>query len=533
MADDQLKLDIVVDDNGAAKKLADVDAGVNKVVDSAGKATPQVEKLSSGFGSMAGMLGRLTVGVSVAIPVLTFLSAQLRAAAEDARKFADGARDLDSIPQRIQALTSAAADNRVGFEQMIGGLTRLQQAIGSGKLNDEIRALHINLGEFKKADITEQFLQINEAIASIEDPLERASAKARIFKGDAEEMGRLAKQGFRDAVDGANTMKTETIAILDEISRKWDETTNKISSKTKSIIADMLAGAITKGQDAGGIIGLLNGLQGKLFGVDTPNLPGSPLAKPGAALGAGADTDRASRLLTDQRNAQVEANEAKQAIEEANFAMDAYLRKIGQVTSFVPAFMAIHDLEIQLAKQGEIWGESLKTGVEAAVGRINAGLVQSMMQLQIISGLSREADARTNASIQSDIDRMNGVGTGGVTVFGGVDTPWREGFTGSTAELAAAEQGLFTEANRNVSRGFTPRGVVNPRGIKPPVGSVPVGNPGGFSSVVNPAGGGIVQNITNTISANGSVFESVEEFVRRISEGMAERERAQGARPSR
>ncbi|MDP2319562.1 MAG: hypothetical protein Q8O42_09530 [Acidobacteriota bacterium] len=390
---DELKLDIIVDEHGSAKALADVDAGVNKVVGSAKQATPEVERLGGSFGGAASLLSRFAIGAAVAVPVITFLSSQLRAAAEDARKFTDAAKDLETDAQRIQALTHAAADNRVGFDQMVGGLTRLQQSIGSGKLNDELRELHINLDGFRQGDITEQFLEINAAIAAIEDPLERAAMKARIFKGDAEEMGRLAKAGFQEAVDGAVFMKTETIAILDEMSRKWDETTNYIAAKSKSVLADMLAGAVTAGRDGGGIIGLMNGFTGLLYGEQGPTPPGSPLVGPAQATGPGTDIAEASARLTEQRNAQVAANEAAQAIEEANFAMDAYLRKLGQVTTFVPEFMAIHELEVQLAKQGEAWADVLDANVGAAVDRINAKFVNAvMMNTQLMGGAQSERD---------------------------------------------------------------------------------------------------------------------------------------------
>lgn len=381
MADDNLKLDIIVDEHGSTKVLADVDAGVNKVVGSAAQGAPQVEKLSGSFLGMSGNVAKLAAGLGVAIPVLTFLSSQLRAAADDARKFSDAAQDLESDAQRIQALTNAAEDNRVGFDQMVGGLTRLQQNIGSGKLNDELRELHINLDALRQGDITEQFLEINEAIAAIEDPLDRAAMKARIFGGDAKEMGRLAQEGFRDTVDGVTTMRDETIAAMSDVDKEFDRVVAEMSRKSKSLVAE-------------GFIGFLN-MMGRSGWQEAGKAQSNPdVGRPGGGpeqlpvMRAPSPDTLKSLLATD-----MEASLQREAIEEANFAMDAYLRKIGQVSSFVPEFMAIHDAEVLLAKQGEAWADVLDTNVGAAVDRINAKFVNAvMMNTQLMGGAQSERD---------------------------------------------------------------------------------------------------------------------------------------------
>lgn len=422
---DELKLDIVVDEHGSAKKLDDVDAGVNKIVGSATQATPQVEKLSGSFLGMAGNAGKLAVGLGVAIPVLTFFSSQLRAAAEDARKFTDAAQDLESDAQRIQALTFAAAENRVSFDQMTGGLQRLQERIGSGKLNADLRALHINLESFRQSDIVDQFLEINDAIAAIESPLDRASMKARVFKGDAEELGRLAKAGFREAVDGAEMMSKDTIQALSDMEKAFDDTVARLKAKSKNLVAE-------------GFIGFLNlmgrqGWQGPEKNNFMPEPPGRP-GQPEALPTMGADPGWAARnieLLNEQLAAQ-------KAVQENLYRIDEIFRQIDASQKLV-------------VKSGGDWSEVLNTRVAAAVDNINAKFVNAVMLNERLKGsavderdrLMQQLTATTNPNESSFDKRFNEIDQEAKAKLAAVDQTDR-------VSAATAENAILEEMNLKV-----------------------------------------------------------------------------------
>lgn len=546
MAEDQLKLDIIVDDHGGVKTLADVDAGVQKVVGTAAQATPEVAKLSSSFLGLSGGLAVVTGATAVAAPVITYLSSQLRAAAEDAGKFSAAADLLQADASRIQALTIAAEGNGVGVDSMIGALTRLQERLGSGKINSALAELHLNLDQIKRADITEQVLLITEAINEIPDPLERASARAKIFKGDAEEMGRAAKAGFREAADGAQTMSKETIQALDDISKQFDRVAAQMKAQAKNLVAEAFVGMFNAFKD-----------MRQNLGVDRPDLPtlpgrpGQPEPLPTAPDNPGWAA-RNMALLDEQLQAQ-------HAITEEGFRQDAVFRSIAQAQALI-------------VKSGGDWADVLSTRVSTAVDAINAKLVNAvMMNTQLTSGAQAERDRLTakltattdpNASAfdkrfneidQQHKDKMAAVDqTDRVSAAQAENAIWEETNL-KILELGNSWDNVIAKTDDARVRGDALKstyeqlaasmqpagGTALPGGLVMPTAEqianhryygpvTPTGQP-------DPARMGGAAPITNTfhINASGSVFESVEDFVRRIEQGLAERERNQGARTGR
>ena len=518
---DTLKLDVFVDEHGAVQTLKNVDDGVNKVKSSAAQTGLSTAQLNAQFDALRGRtdvlaarslpaMGAGLVSVAalggVAIGAFTLFAATVREAAADAEKFTDAADALQAPVTRIQQITTAAAESKVGFDAMVGGLTRLQERIGKGGLNADLEKLGINLHAFREADIVEQFLQIADAIAGIDDPAERAAMRVKVLGGNSEEMARLMKKSFREATDDVTGMSAASIAALDEMKTEWDGLTRTVSNFSREAAIAMAFFLTGRDPESGG-----PDAHDFLFGVNpgTPTLPSGP-GVPG--LGPVRPPDALGIDLIDQNiRASIAINQLADAHKEANFAMDEYLRKIGQVVTFVPEFMALYDAQKLLAKGGLDWADTLNKNVGAAVDLVTGKLVKAM-EINIM--LSGEAGGRRDTLMEQLTQTSNPNESDADRRFNAIDARYKKlmAMVDQTdrATAAGAENAILEATNLEVMQ------------LQQGVG----------------AGGGRLASVTNqtTIDARGALFDSpgsMDQFVRRIETLLAERSVAGGGKVSR
>lgn len=400
MADDQLKLDVIVDDHGGVKVLEDIDRGVAKVTNTASTSKTVLDQLGQQFGvntvnmsafgaeTEAGILGLsgLSIAAGLAVPVAAALGVALRSAAEDARKFAEAGELLDEVPSRMQAVAAAAEAAGGSGDRMVAILVNLQEKIGSGKLDGDIRRLTGSLQGFKDQGIVDQLLDINEAINDIDDQSARAAERVRVFGSDAEEMGRRAKAGFREAVNGATTMKDDTIKELAELEKQFDGFISRVKQKSKAFTAETF-------------MAFLHGLQnnhddaGASENQGIGELP-TPRRASNISLGstlptAGADPAALSQLFEMDKAAADLKKEIAGSLEASIKMAEIWGSEMPEAILFVsPAFAQLQKNQEQIAKAGGDWADVLNKRVAAAVDNINGKLVNAVMLNSQIAGNS-------------------------------------------------------------------------------------------------------------------------------------------------
>jgi uncharacterized iron-regulated protein len=577
---DELRLDVIVDEHGSAQKLSDVDAGVAKVIERAqvgkgtlddlGKAfgvnTVNLSAFEAGAAGTASTLSLVSTIAGIAVPVVVALAGAFQSAAEQAKKLTETSDQLGTSATRIQAITQAAAEDGVSFEKMAAGLTKLQERIGSGKLNDELRDLHINIVAFKETDIVGQFTDLSEAIGRIEDPLARATMKARVFGDGAKEMGRLAKEGFKEAVDGATTMSAETIRVLNDAEKQYTDFVSHIKTQSKTLAAEGFGASLGAFKNIRQYIGV-----DAVEMPDAPKRPGQPErlptpSDPGPDGASFAQLAEMVKAAADLRKEIVGSAEASVELE------GIWTNAAGHIEFVSPIFKTIRDLQYEIAKGAESWGNALDRNVLAKLTSITDRLGSTIVSENLEqSDITRRLNAKNDAP-KSEFDRQ----------FNAIDKELKDKIDAAstlpdqgsrnivqnealeTANLKVQELqanwdlvGQKTDAvtsktlalgnsyaslagGGSAGGGFQPGGgTALPGGLVAPTAEQ-LANHRYFGPVTANGqpdlarmGGAAPGPTTINIHANNSYFDSIDDLVKKVAEGLDERDKNLGVRASR
>jgi hypothetical protein len=501
----------------------------------------------------------------VALAGVAAYASALRSAAEDATTFANAGALLDVLPSRIAAISTATEEFGGSSAQMLGALERFQVVIGSGKLDADIRRLTGDLAGFKDKDIVTQLVELNTAIDALDNPLERAAARARAFGGDAQEMGRLAKEGFHEAVEGAHTMSDETITELARLEQAFDGFIVRAKTRSKALVAESFVGLMhffsTNTEDAGAGSGQDLGL---------PTAPGAPgRSLPGSLPTPGANPEALAQLLTMDKAAADLKKEISASLDMSIRMAEIWGSEMPEAITFVsPALEQLRRNQELIAKAGGDWADVLTRRVAAAVDSINAKFVNAVMLNNQLRGsaagnrdqLMQELTATTNPNESAYDKRFNEIDQQFKAKLAGVDQTDR-------VSAAAAENAILEEMNLEVlklqqqwektgasvdahkakieSLGHSYQGALNPgAGTQLPNGLVmptaeqlanhryfgPVdanGRPDA-ARMGGAAPAPIIINANNSVNTDGW-----DELVRRVEQGLDERGRDQGTRTRR
>jgi hypothetical protein len=563
MADDQLKLDVVVDDHGGVSTLEKVDAGVNKVKASADSAKPSLDALGQQFGvntvsmerfaaenatsevSLARFAG-LAGGVAVA--AVTALAIGFRAAADSATQFVEAGERLSAPASRIQQITQAAADNGVSFDEMTGALAKFQERVASGKADQALRDLHVDLAAFKQLNVVDQFLQLGPAIGKLEDPLERVHLRTEALGTDSGKMATLLTQAFADVANSADKMSDHTSESLNQFEKNFSQTWDHIKTKTLNTLGEMAVATIDFVNQAipdSKSLGALPKVQGREGHQPAP-LPNEP---------AGVDPAGMMKFLEEDFK-------QRQAITEEGYRQDAVMRSIAEAQAII-------------TKGASVWADVLEHRVARSVDAITSKLTNAItLNTQLMGGAQQERDrlmakltATTNPNESEYDQRFSAIDQDTKRKLAAVDQTDR-------GTAASAENAILEEMNLKVQElqqnwdgvsqkteavtqktlalgtsyaalgggggGFQPGGgTALPGGLVAPTAEQ-LANHRYFGPVTANGqpdlarmGGAAPGPTTINIHANNSYFDSIDELVKKVAEGLDERDKNLGVRASR
>ncbi len=147
---------------------------------------------------------------------------------------ADYSGMLDDISDRtglaaskVAVLNRAAIEAGVGAESLVGALERMNRTIGGAiagnqAAKDALTGLGVSLSELKGLDADDQMQILAKALASIEDPAERAARATEIFGKSSSKLLELLKD-FEGATDAARRGMLLTADDIDHLSASAEE----------------------------------------------------------------------------------------------------------------------------------------------------------------------------------------------------------------------------------------------------------------------------------------------------------------------
>lgn len=205
MAEKQLKIDILVDADGAVVKLKSLDDAMSRLSDrsltkvatgistvdkelgklqkSFDKTAESASRQSSATDRMVGSLGKfLTVGA---------ILGAIKKTGEWADKLDDLSQSTNLSIGFLQKLERSANLNNSSIDKLSGSVLQLEQRIGGASKGTvaAVQKLGLSFDEIRKADTEPRLRAIVLAISKIEDPAEAAAAKMAL-------LGRSGTQDF-------------------------------------------------------------------------------------------------------------------------------------------------------------------------------------------------------------------------------------------------------------------------------------------------------------------------------------------------
>lgn len=224
----------------AAAKLTamgqDVPPGIQKLASSVNDAG----KASTGFlGSLNGVnaaLGAFGLAMSVT-GVVRFVGSVFSAASQ----IHDMSLKLGISTDAIQGFKHAAEQGGSSIDAVGVAITKMNDHLAEGKKStvQALRDAGLEFDNIRRMKPEEAFLAITDAIAGIEDPMERSRLAVELFGRSGAELLPAIQENFRQTANSADKMSQDTIDSLEKAEDSWERLYNKVTIVTGSLIGKM------------------------------------------------------------------------------------------------------------------------------------------------------------------------------------------------------------------------------------------------------------------------------------------------------
>ena len=170
------------------------------------KASAKTKGFGSSIGGAMGAMVNPAVLATAAVAAVGAALMKVNAAMERLDEIAKKSKSLGISGQTLMEFQHAAELAGVSAGGMSKGLQKMQKGIGealggTGLAKDALEMMGIELQSFGQLDADEQFLQLADKIASIQNPAERAAMATAMFGRAGADMLPLLMQG-REAIEG-------------------------------------------------------------------------------------------------------------------------------------------------------------------------------------------------------------------------------------------------------------------------------------------------------------------------------------------
>lgn len=266
-----LKIDVTVDENGAARRnLTDIEGGLKKVGQTASEfAAERVAVLDAKFAKLdetldesisltdklresrenhdnqaarsTSVIGDLTKAVVAYISIQGVVGA-IRSTTEWAGSLEGLSARLKVPVDDLQRLSYAAQQNGVSFGTVTSALGTLEQRVGSNKSGaaGAMNEMGIAFQNVRGSDPIALFTQIGDAVSGIEDPYQRAQRAQALFGGQGNELVPLLTSNLRAMMQAADDAGAVMDSGLATRAAAADRTITNLTTHGKVLLAEFL-----------------------------------------------------------------------------------------------------------------------------------------------------------------------------------------------------------------------------------------------------------------------------------------------------
>ncbi len=268
----QLKIDVVVDDNGAAQKLAQIEQGLTKVDAAAGRARDSQGRFVKGVGdstaaaaaSIQGASAKSvsafasmnnaamgffkTMGAFVGANVVQSVASTIANVVGNSVKMAGSLVDLSAKTgltiSTLQKLDFVGMQAGVSMEQFASAVFKVGNRIGKSNGSDgvawAVKELGLNLLELKNMNPDKQIETLLSALSRVGDEQDRNALGVELFGKSFEGVAAAVTSGYDEMWKSARTSGDEQIKALDDAADAWDRFTQNAQANLVNLLGSMV-----------------------------------------------------------------------------------------------------------------------------------------------------------------------------------------------------------------------------------------------------------------------------------------------------
>ncbi len=275
----QLKIDIILDDNGAVDKAKSLEAavrGIEGAANATGAAQQNLAKTtSSSFASMSSAaagwvkMASAVYGGMLIDRGIDSLQRWTGEALKSSSALVDMSAKSGLSTRTLQQMNFVAAQSGVSMNAFANAATML--GVNAGKGTDAFRVAIKGLGlDFEKVrqmGPDQLFHTVVQAAEKIEDPVKRNTLLLQAFGGRAREALPAIASGYSEIARQANITADSQIRMLDDLGDKWDA----FIENRKAGFRSMMGSFVEAGQNRGAL-GVMQTLGAWLHGMDAKDV---------------------------------------------------------------------------------------------------------------------------------------------------------------------------------------------------------------------------------------------------------------------
>ena len=372
--------------------------------------------------------------------------------------------------QLLSGMKSTLEESGTSLDAFAKGIFTAQKNLGQiGSDTDKaaiaIKQLGLNLVELRNAS-PEQFLElISEALAKIDNPVQRAAAGAAILGRQYQELGPAISQlAGKFGELRAKGITQADIALLDEAGDAWTRLMNKITIAAATIFTDTIRTidvikqlinlnfqGLTKGAGAGALIGAIEdrpgsaGLQGAFEGALKPKPTAAitpfqvPTAKPETAKAIKETRIELAHLRDGFSDLEESAFKASQAM----IPVFKELQNLG-LTQFERDLATINDRFDAMAVTIQQFGEATRQDIKPFIEQLEFLRSQELLKLEPDADLWDLPEKMVEEAKKSKTawdELFSGVGSGLQSTLNGLiqgTATWGETWRAMLANIATS-----------------------------------------------------------------------------------------------
>lgn len=142
--------------------------------------------------------------------------------------------------EEIQKLQYIASQTDTDIDAVTDAVSKLQINLSNPQAQRALKDMGINFNELRTKSPYQQLVLVAQAIARIEDPVQRAQARFEVFGKTGNNIASLLESDMEKIAAGAHTMSQRQIDDLNEVGDAWAGFVQNFKTFTAGIIADQL-----------------------------------------------------------------------------------------------------------------------------------------------------------------------------------------------------------------------------------------------------------------------------------------------------